>query len=62
MEKKNLTQLKLYENQIEKGKIELENKKNQFITEIKKLDKNQIIPKKEKKLTIWQRIKKVLMG
>jgi hypothetical protein len=35
-----------------------------FLNEIKKFKKEDIIPQKEKqvKLTLWKRIKKVLMG
>jgi len=35
--------------------------KNQLINQIKKIKKEEILPPKPKKLTLWQRIKKVLM-
>lgn len=49
------------QNEIEKDKKELEREKNFFIDEIKKYKKEEILPKVEK-LTLWQRIKKTLVG
>lgn len=50
-------------NEIEKDQLDLINEKKRFIDQIKKINKEDIIPvKKEIKLTIWQKIKKVLMG
>ena len=50
-------------NEIEKDQLDLINEKNRFIDQIKKIKKEDIIPVKEEiKLTIWQKIKKVLMG
>jgi hypothetical protein len=49
--------------EIEKDQVDLNNEKNRFINQIKKIKKEDIIPvQKEIKLTIWQKIKKVLMG
>jgi hypothetical protein len=62
MTKNNSTQLKWLEKEIKKDQTELNKEKNDFIDEIKKLNKEDIFPKKIKKLTLWQRIKKVLMG
>jgi hypothetical protein len=48
-----------------KDQIELDVEKNNFINEIKKLKKTDLIKKEEPKkvkLTLWQRLKKVLMG
>jgi len=47
-----------------KDKKELEIDKNQIIQNIKKLKKEDILPKVvvPKKLTLWQKIKRVLMG
>jgi hypothetical protein len=42
--------------------IELESEKQKFIEEIKKSKKEDIIPQPPKKLSLWNRIKKVLMG
>jgi hypothetical protein len=44
-----------------KDKLELEQEKLKFIEEIKKVKKEDLLPKKQK-LSIWQRLKKVLMG
>ncbi len=50
-------------NEIEKDQNGLTNEKNQFINNIKKINKEDIISvKKEIKITIWEKIKKVLMG
>jgi hypothetical protein len=51
-------------NEFEKDKKDLENEKNKFLDEIKKYKKEDIIPIKKvsEKLTLWERIKKVLMG
>jgi len=45
-----------------KDKIELDKEKQNLIDNIKKFKKDEIIPEKPKKLTLWQKIKKVLMG
>jgi hypothetical protein len=47
-------------NEIEKDKIELESQKRQLIESIKGIDKEEII-KPVEKLTLWQKIKKVLL-
>ena len=53
----------LYETKsITKDKIECNREKLDYIKEIKKYKKEDILPPKPKKLTIWQRLKKVLMG
>jgi hypothetical protein len=56
------TQIKWLEKEITKDQVELDKEKKDFINEIKKLKKEDILPKKTKKITLWQRIKKVLMG
>ena len=45
-----------------KNFIDLEKQKEKFINEITKFKKEDILPKPPKKLTLWQRLKKVLMG
>ena len=45
-----------------KYQIELENEKKQFISQIKEKQKEDILPKKPEKLSLWKRIIKVLMG
>jgi hypothetical protein len=49
------------QNESEKDKNALDFEKNNFIQEIKKLKKEDLLPKQEK-LSIWQRIKKTLVG
>ncbi len=53
--------LEWYEKELMKDKIELEKEKKDFINKIKGISKDDIITKPEK-LTLWKRIKKVLMG
>jgi hypothetical protein len=50
------------ENQKNKDKLQLEREKEEFVKRIKKEKKENISNLKPKKLTLWQRIKKVLMG
>jgi uncharacterized protein YaaN involved in tellurite resistance len=60
--KKNLQQLEWLESEIRKDNVILEKEKSKLIENIKKLKKEDILPKPPEKLTLWQRIKKVLMG
>ena len=60
--KKSSQQLEWLQNEIIKDKIILDQEKSKLIDNIKKLKKEDILPKPPKKLTLWQRIKKVLMG
>jgi hypothetical protein len=63
--KNNLKQVAWLQSQINKDKLELEREKSEFIRKIKQVKKEEIIPLKieqPKKLTLWQRIKKALMG
>lgn len=62
--KKKSSHLKWLETQMTKDNKELEIEKNQFIENIKKLKKEDILPKVvvPKKLTLWQKLKRVLMG
>ena len=55
-------QLDWLEKEKEKDKLMLNMEKNQLINQIKKIKKEEILPPKPKKLTLWQRIKKVLMN
>ena len=59
---KNLQQLEWLESEIRKDNVILEKEKSKLIENIKKLKKEDILPKPPEKLTLWQRIKKVLMG
>jgi hypothetical protein len=51
-------------NEVKKDKKQLESEKLKFLDEIKKYKKEDIVPvvKVSKKLSLWERIKKVLMG
>ena len=52
-----------YQKELEKDSLQIENEKKKFANSIKKVKKQEIfIPEKTEKLTIWKRIKKVLMG
>lgn len=55
--------LSWYHNEIEKDTYELENEKKKFIEKLKKNSKEKLFEgSSPKKYTLWQRIKKVLMG
>ena len=56
--------LKWLETQVKKDEANLQREKEDFIRSLKKLKKDDILPKVEepKKLTLWQKVKKVLMG
>jgi hypothetical protein len=68
MTKKPLNQLEgnleWLKNEVKKDQIQLESEKLKFLDEIKKHKKEDIVPvvKVSKKLSLWGRIKKVLMG
>ena len=51
-------------NEIKKDKKELELEKLKVLNELKKFKKEEIIPNKtnEVKLTLWQKLKKMLLG
>lgn len=51
-----------YEKERLKDNIELESEKTKIVNQIKSLKKEDILPKKPEKLTLWQRIKLILMG
>ena len=54
-------QLDWLEIEKQKDELMLNIEKNQLISQIKKIKKEEVLPPKPKKLTLWQRIKKVLM-
>jgi hypothetical protein len=59
-----LKELELLENDSIKSQLQLQSEKEKIINQLKKLTKEDILPKVPeplKKLTLWQRIKKVLM-
>lgn len=52
-----------YQNEVLKDSAELESQKKRFIENIKKTSKDKVFEEfQPKKYTLWQRIKKVLMG
>lgn len=65
MGKKALKELELLHKDVAKNKLILDKEKEKFIYQIKQINKEDILPKvpePQKKLTIWQRLIKVLMG
>ena len=54
--KKSSEKLEWLQNQIEKDKKELDRDKLSFISEIKKQKKEDLLPQKPKKLSLWKRI------
>lgn len=62
MTKRKLKMINWLDEQVQKDKVELDREKQELIERIKKLKKEDVLPVKPKKLTIWQRIIKVLMG
>lgn len=54
--------LNWYNNETKKDNLELDNEKNDFIKKIKGINKNEIVNQKPKKLTLWERIRKVLIN
>ena len=62
MGNKESKELNKLNNESVKNFIDLNNDKEKLISEITKLKKEDIIPKPPKKITLWQRLKKVLMG
>lgn len=65
MEKKLLTReeqsLNWLKSELEKDQKELDSKKLKLINEIKTFEKQDLLPK-TKKLTLWKKIKKVILG
>ncbi len=65
----NMTQLKTekekniewLKNEILLDQQQLEREKKQFIQQIKKYKREEILPKEEKQ-TLWKRLKKIIMG
>lgn len=62
MTKKKLKMINWLDKEVQKDKVELDREKQELINRIKKLKKEDVLPIKPKKLTIWQRIIKVLVG
>jgi hypothetical protein len=65
MKKKVLKELELLKNDSLKSQVQLQSEKEKIIKELKKLTREDILPKPPeppKKITLWERIQKVLMG
>ena len=65
MGKKALKELELLHKDVVKNKLILDKEKEKFINQIKQINKEDILPKPPepfKKLTLWQKLIKVLMG
>lgn len=62
MQGKNSKLLSWLENEKQKDNNELNQEKQNIINQIKGLSKIDVLPEKPKKLTLWQRIRRVLMG
>lgn len=56
------TQIEWLKNESEKDRIEVERNKAKFINQIKQLKKEDIVKVNVEKMTLWKRIKKVLLG
>ena len=56
------TQIEWLNNELEKDRLEFERDKNKYINQIKQLKKEDIVKVNVEKLTLWKRIKKVLLG
>ena len=54
--------LNWYSNETKKDKQELDIEKNEFIRKIKGMKKDEIVNQKPKKITLWERIRKVLIN
>lgn len=62
MEAKNSKLLSWLENEKQKDNNELNQEKENLIKQLKGLKKEDVLPEKPKKLTLWERIRRVLMG
>jgi hypothetical protein len=54
--------LNWYNNETKRDKQELDIEKNEFIRKIKGMKKDEIVNQKPKKITLWERIRKVLIN
>jgi hypothetical protein len=55
-------QIDWYQKELKKDKNKLERSKSKIISELKGLSKEDILPEPVKKLSLWQRIKKMILG
>lgn len=56
------TQIEWLNNELEKDRLEVERNKSKYINQIKQLKKEDIVKVNVEKMTLWKRIKKVLLG
>ena len=56
------TQIEWLNNELEKDRLEVERDKSKYINQIKQLKKEDIVKVNVEKLTLWKKIKKVLLG
>lgn len=55
-------QIDWYQKELKKDKNKLERSKSKIISELKGLSKEDILPEPVKKLSLWLRIKKMILG
>ena len=55
-------QIDWYQKELKKDKNKLERSKSKIISELKGLSKEDILPEPVKKLSLWRRIKKMILG
>jgi|688.fasta_scaffold1087956_2 hypothetical protein len=60
MKTKQENQMEWLQNEVKKDQENLEREKLNFIQQIKKLKKEELLPIKKEKISLWQRIKTVL--
>lgn len=60
MKTKQENQMEWLQNEIKKDQESLEKEKLDFIKQIKKLKKEELLPIKKERISLWQRIKTVL--
>jgi hypothetical protein len=62
MNKKNTKDLMWLEKEKIKDNIQLETEKKRLIEQLKTMGKENILPKPPKKITLWQKIKRIVLG
>jgi hypothetical protein len=62
MNKKNTKDLMWLEKEKIKDNIQLETEKKRLIEQLKTMGKEDILPKPPKKITLWQKIKRIVLG
>jgi len=62
MNKKKEKDLMWLEKERIKDNLQLENEKKRLINQLKNVGKENVLPKPPKKITLWQKIKRILLG